>query len=140
MSKTYVSQQFFNNRHKIYPKKVAFLYTEPKKLFFYSNLRPKNALYVKGFVISNIYINISFKTGFRRFYQFLIEKNRQKKNLAYFCNFKPDVFYFRTLGHIGAKLRGGSYVNPPCTNRVAKYFGTDRVNKVIAILRSILLR
>ena len=87
MSKTYVSQQFFNHRHKIYQK--------------------------KGFVISNTHINISFKTDFRRFYPFLIEKYRQKFFFAYFCNFKPDVFYIRALGHIVAKLRGGSYVTPP---------------------------
>jgi hypothetical protein len=75
---------FLTTDTKSTKKKIAFLYTEPKKLYFYSNLRPKNALYVKGFVISNIYINISFKTGFRRFYPFLIEKNRQKKKFSLF--------------------------------------------------------
>ena len=78
MSKTYVSQQFFNHRHKIYQKKNAFLYTEPKKSYFYSHLKPKNAFYVKGFVISNIYINIRLRD--------LKKKNKTIKD-CYFVDF-----------------------------------------------------
>ena len=127
MSKTYVSQQFFNHRHKIYQKNRFFVYWTKKVVFLLKSEAEKCVLCKRFRDFFTPKDSISFKTGFWWFYPFLMEKYRQKKNLAYFCNFKPDVFYFRALGHIGAKLRGGHIWPPPCTNRLAKYFGTDRV-------------
>jgi hypothetical protein len=58
MSKSYGIQHFL--------RKMLFCIPNQKICVFYSILRPKNAFYLNGFVISNIYINIKLQ-DFKRF-------------------------------------------------------------------------